>query len=163
MNLFTYSDGASFLDMILMATCRRPKHHNKNHQDRYRLSKKSSYPAFDKWLFSPQRKKYAIVSHSIIKKCFLAFFISSLFSEWWEIGADLTLTTRQAWADDRSTLIHHQSFFSQNVNIIEFNYYICNLHEECIRISTNMPGIGWVIPEIGFEVWEIHKKTHTKL
>ena len=36
----------------------------------------------------------------------------------------------------------------RNVKIMEFGDYICNHHEKCIQISTNMPGIGLVICEI---------------
>ena len=49
------------------------------------------------------------------------------------------------------------SNISQNVNIVEFRYYIWNRHEKCIQISTNMPSIGLVIPEITFEVLEFWK------
>ena len=36
----------------------------------------------------------------------------------------------------------------ENVNIVEFNDHIWNRHEKCIQISTNMPSIGLVTPEI---------------
>ena len=43
----------------------------------------------------------------------------------------------------------------QKLNIIEFHDHIWNHHEKCIQISTNMPSIGSVICEIGFEFQEI--------
>ena len=39
----------------------------------------------------------------------------------------------------------------KNFNILEFYNYIWNPHEKCIQISTSMPSIGLVIPEIAFE------------
>ena len=36
----------------------------------------------------------------------------------------------------------------KNVNIVGFHDHIWNHHEKCIQISTNMPSIGFVIPEI---------------
>ena len=39
----------------------------------------------------------------------------------------------------------------KNVKIVKFHDHIWNHHENCIRISTNMPGIGLVIQEIGFD------------
>ena len=33
-------------------------------------------------------------------------------------------------------------FCEQNVNILEFGYYIWNPYENCIQKSPNMPGIG---------------------
>ena len=53
---------------------------------------------------------------------------------------------RQAWADD----IQNVNKKCQNVNIIEFHYYIWNHHGKCIQISTKMLGFGLVICEIGF-------------
>ena len=55
------------------------------------------------------------------------------------------LSTRQASADDRSK---NEQKFVQNVKIMELYDYIWYHHEKCIQISTNMPGIGLVIPEI---------------
>ena len=43
---------------------------------------------------------------------------------------------------------------SKNINILEFRDYIWNHHEKCIQISTNMPSIGLVIPEIVFKFEE---------
>ena len=59
--------------------------------------------------------------------------------------------TRQARADDMSKI---SQFFkkSKNVNILKFGDYIWNHHEECIQISTNMPSIGSIMCEIGFEI-----------
>ena len=39
---------------------------------------------------------------------------------------------------------HAQDFtkFTKIVKVLEFHDYIWNLHEKCIKISTNMPGIG---------------------
>ena len=56
-------------------------------------------------------------------------------------------STRQASADNRSNIIK----FVKNVKIVKFHDHIWNYHEKCIRISTNMPGIGLVIQEIGFD------------
>ena len=42
--------------------------------------------------------------------------------------------------------------------MIELHPYIWNHHEKCIRISTNMPSIGLVICEIGFEIFRILRK-----
>ena len=42
----------------------------------------------------------------------------------------------------------------KNVKIMEFHYHIWNHHEKCIQQSTNMPGIGVVIPEITCEILE---------
>ena len=36
----------------------------------------------------------------------------------------------------------------KNVTILEFGDYIWNQHENCIQISTNMPGIGFENCEI---------------
>ena len=36
----------------------------------------------------------------------------------------------------------------KNVKIVEFHYHIQIHHEKCIKISTNKPSIGLVIPEI---------------
>ena len=43
----------------------------------------------------------------------------------------------------------------KNFKILEFGDYIWNHHERCIEISTNMPSIGLVIPEITCEMLEI--------
>ena len=37
---------------------------------------------------------------------------------------------------------------------LEFHDHIWNPHEKCIQQSTNMPGIGLVIPEITLEMSE---------
>ena len=42
----------------------------------------------------------------------------------------------------------------KNVKIAEFDYHIRNHNEKCIQISTNMPSIGLVIPEITCEMLE---------
>ena len=41
---------------------------------------------------------------------------------------------------------------------MKFGDYIWNHHVKCIQISTNMPGIGLVTCEIGFEIEEICEK-----
>ena len=43
----------------------------------------------------------------------------------------------------------------KNVQILDFGDYIWNHHEKCIEISTNMPSIGLIICEIGFEFEKI--------
>ena len=45
----------------------------------------------------------------------------------------------------------------KNVIILEIHYFNWNHHEKCIQMSTNMPSIGSVICEIGFEIKEISK------
>ena len=40
----------------------------------------------------------------------------------------------------------------KNVKIVEFHYHIWNHQGNCIQISTNMPSIGLVIGERGFEI-----------
>ena len=44
--------------------------------------------------------------------------------------------------------------FVKNVQIVEFHGHIWNHHEKCIQLSTNMPSIGVVIPEITCEMLE---------
>ena len=55
----------------------------------------------------------------------------------------LALTTRQAWADDRSKKNH--KIFQKYVKVIEFHYCINSVFGinigKFIQISTNMPGI----------------------
>ena len=50
----------------------------------------------------------------------------------------------------------------KNVNIVELHDHIWNHHEKCIQISTNIPGIGSVIPEITCEMLAF-EKTNTIL
>ena len=50
----------------------------------------------------------------------------------------------------------------KNVKIVEFHYHIWNHHEKCIQISTNMPSIGLVIPEITFGMLENKSMLHGK-
>ena len=51
--------------------------------------------------------------------------------------------------------VKHLTYFVKNVNNFEFQYYIRNHHQKCIQIlSTNMPSIGLVIPEITCEILE---------
>ena len=47
------------------------------------------------------------------------------------------------------------TIFVKNVKIVECHDHIWNHYEKCIQISTNMPGVGSVICEIGFEIEEI--------
>ena len=59
----------------------------------------------------------------------------------------------------------------KNVNILKFDYYIWNPHEKYIEISTNIPSIGLIIREIGFEILEfganktllLHGKTNDRI
>ena len=39
--------------------------------------------------------------------------------------------------------------------MLEFHDHIWNHHEKCIKISTNMPGIGSLIHEIDINISEI--------
>ena len=48
----------------------------------------------------------------------------------------------------------------KNVKIVEFHNHIRNSHEKCIQISTNMPNIGLVIPEITFDMLEFRENKH---
>ena len=50
--------------------------------------------------------------------------------------------------------VKHLTHFVKNVKIVEFHDHIWNHHEICIQISTNMPSIGLVIPEIPCEMLE---------
>ena len=53
--------------------------------------------------------------------------------------------------------VKHLIHFVKNVKIVEFYYHIWNHHEKYIEISTNMPCIALVIPEITCEMlkwWE---------
>ena len=43
----------------------------------------------------------------------------------------------------------------KNVKIVEFHDHIWNQHEKCIQISTNMPDIGSLIPEIHVKITKI--------
>ena len=43
---------------------------------------------------------------------------------------------------------------------MEFDDPIWNHHEKCIQISTNMPGIGSLIPEIDVKLSEIWESKH---
>ena len=45
--------------------------------------------------------------------------------------------------------------FGKKVKILEFHDRIWNHNEKCIQLSTNMPSIGLVIPEITYEMLEI--------
>ena len=57
----------------------------------------------------------------------------------------------------RQTTGQHLTKFVKNVEIVEFHDHIWNHIAKCIKISTNMPGIGLVImvmPEITCEKLE---------
>ena len=45
----------------------------------------------------------------------------------------------------------------KNLTNFKFRYYVWFHHTICIQISTNMPSIGSVIPEIAFDIWNIMK------
>ena len=45
--------------------------------------------------------------------------------------------------------------FHKNVNILEFQDYIWNHHEQCIQKSTNIPSIGSLIREIDVKMSEM--------
>ena len=61
------------------------------------------------------------------------------------------LSARQASADDGSKMLQILYLFSK---IVEFHDHIWNHHDKCIQISTNMPSIGLVVPEITIESLE---------
>ena len=42
--------------------------------------------------------------------------------------------------------------FLKNINISDFQSHIWNHYEKCIQKSTNMPRIGLVMYEIGFDI-----------
>ena len=44
---------------------------------------------------------------------------------------------------------------------MEFHDHIWYHHEKCIQISTNMPGIRFIVFEIGFEIEEICENKRT--
>ena len=67
----------------------------------------------------------------------------------------LTLSTRQAWADDRIKV-------SKNIKILEFGDYIWNHNEKYIQMSTNMPGIGSLFREIDVKISEIWESSVSK-
>ena len=47
------------------------------------------------------------------------------------------------------------------LNILEFHEHIWNHHKKSIQKSTNMPGIGSIICEIGVQIDQIlHKSSH---
>ena len=48
--------------------------------------------------------------------------------------------------------VENVTYLVINVKIVEFHYHILNHHETRIQISTNMPSIGLVIPEITCEM-----------
>ena len=62
------------------------------------------------------------------------------------------LSTRQASADDRSKF---NKICIKKKRIVEFYDHIWNHNEKRIQISTNMPGIGSLIPEIDVDISEI--------
>ena len=50
--------------------------------------------------------------------------------------------------------------FVKNVKIVEFHDHIWNHHEKCIKISTNIPGIGTVNHEIAVKMSEMSESKH---
>ena len=92
---------------------------------------------------------YAAIRHT---EHILSFFVFAWLT--WDLIESLMLSARQASADDRSKKLTN---WVKNVNIVKFHDHIWNHHEKCIQISTNMPSIGLVIPEIACEMfafWE---------
>ena len=53
----------------------------------------------------------------------------------------------------------HKMFI--NIEFLEFGDYIWNQHEKCIQISTNKPGIGAIIREIGIKIQKCEKSKNT--
>ena len=45
--------------------------------------------------------------------------------------------------------------FVKKVKIVEFHDHIWNQHKKCIKISTNMPGIGSLICGIAIQISEM--------
>ena len=45
----------------------------------------------------------------------------------------------------------------KNVFVVKFHHHIWNPREKCIETSTNMPSIGLVICEMGFEICDMIK------
>ena len=70
------------------------------------------------------------------------------------------ISTRPASADDRSKI---SKSCKKNVKIVEYHGHILNHHEKFIQISTNMPSIGLVIPEITCEMVELWRRKNTIL
>ena len=50
--------------------------------------------------------------------------------------------------------------FVKIVKIVEFHYHIRNHDEKCIQISTNIPSIGFLIPEIISEMLGFRENKH---
>ena len=67
----------------------------------------------------------------------------------------LTLSTRQASADDRAQNLTNVKCCKKKIKIVEFHDHIWNHGEKYIQISTNMPGIGSVNREIVVEMSEM--------
>ena len=64
------------------------------------------------------------------------------------------LSTRQASADCKRQ-VKNVTTFVKNVKIVEFYDHIWSHSEKIIQISTNMPGIGSLIREIGVKITEM--------
>ena len=96
---------------------------------------------------------------SSLRNCLSSFIrgfrydCARLFPNMW---TKLTLNMRQALADDS----HKMSQNCQKLPLLEFHDHIWNHHEKFIQISTNMPGIGLVIPEIPCEMSEFWENKH---
>ena len=56
--------------------------------------------------------------------------------------------------------VQNLTTFVKNVEIVEFHDHIWNHNEKCIQLSTNMPSIGLVIPEITCEMLEFLENKH---
>ena len=57
-------------------------------------------------------------------------------------------------ADERSKTSPQIFLKRKKIKFVNFHYQIWIHHEKCIQISTNMPSIGLVIPEINSEMLE---------
>ena len=62
---------------------------------------------------------------------------------------------------------HYQTKYDSKTKIVVF-YSLSHNHirihqEKCIQISTNIPGIGWVVFQIAFEIRGFVKKIHDLL
>ena len=76
---------------------------------------------------------------------------------------NLALNTYHAAGDCRrhdKNVTKFTKYVVKNVKIVEFPYHIQNPHEKCIQLSTNMPSIGLVIPEISCEMLEFLENKH---
>ena len=63
-------------------------------------------------------------------------------------------------ACERKRQVQNLKKFVKNVKIAECHYHIRNRHNKNIQISTNIPSIGLVIPEITCEMLEFWENKH---